>query len=241
MKRTLFLSSIGAALFLAPVLLSAQSQETPSGRPNGRPGAPGQFRRGNPDAGPMERGPAMAPRRDFRAELGLSEAQQADMRKTMENARKDRLRKSTDLRIANLDLRSLLRGEKVDEKAVAVKLAEAQAAQAALMKLRVDSAMAMKRILTPEQQKKLAEFRSERRRARLGRGMRMPDRPGNRGNNRSPRMRRMMPGGAGAGQGAGFGAGAAEEFDLDLDNEVDTADFDLDAEDGASSIPAVLR
>jgi Spy/CpxP family protein refolding chaperone len=141
------------------------------------------------------------------AELGLTDVQQADMRKVMEGARRDRLRKSTDLKIARMDLQSLLREEKVDEKAVSSKLAEAQAAQGALLKLRVDSALQLKRILTPEQQKRMNEMRDRRRMNWMDGGSRMrrsqPGRPGTR-----PRM------GAGPGEG---------DFDLDLD--------DLDSDD----------
>jgi Spy/CpxP family protein refolding chaperone len=152
-------------------------------------GQPGQM-------GPMGQMRPMKPRRDIKAELGLTDVQRADIRKARENARRERLRKSTDLKIANLDLKSLLRAEKVDEKAIATKLAEAQAAQGALLKLRVDTALAMKRILTPEQQKKLEEIRGENGRNRMGRrmmrrGMRMHgmNGPGAMGPHMMPGMR----------------------------------------------------
>jgi Spy/CpxP family protein refolding chaperone len=148
----------------------------------------------------------MQRRKALRAELGLTDVQQADIRKAMESARRDRLRKSTDLKIARMDLQSLLRAEKVDEKAVAAKLAEAQAAQGALMKLRVDTALAMKRILTPEQQKKLAEMRADRR----GRGMAWGMRKGGM-NGRGRLGPRGMP---------GLGRGMRDEdSDLDLEDE----------------------
>ncbi len=135
-------------------------------------------------------------------ELGLTDVQQADLRKGMEGARRDRLRKSTDLKIARMDLQSLLRAEKVDEKAVSAKLAEAQAAQGALLKLRVDSALGVKRILTPEQQKKMNEMRDRRRMHWMGGGSRMRgSQPGR------PRMRHRM--GAGPGE---------RDFDLDPDD-----------------------
>lgn len=213
MKASVFLSSCAAALLLAPVLVSAQTQDV---QPN-----PNPRRQGPPQAnqmGPMgQMGPMspMRPRRDIKAELGLTEVQQADIRKAKETAQRERLRKSTDLKIANLDLKSLLRAEKVDEKAVMAKLAEAQAAQGALLKLRVDNALAMKRILTPEQQKKLQEIRGENGRNRMGqrmmrRGMRMHGMNGG-----APMGPRMMPGGPG------------DDSGLDLD---------IEDEDGASSV-----
>lgn len=207
MKTSLFLNSFAAALFLTPVLVSAQTQDAQPDRPN-----PGRQGPGQPQAGPMgpmgQMGPMKA-RRDIKAELGLTDVQQADIRKAMEAAHRDRLRKSTDLKIANLDLKSLLRAEKIDEKAIAAKLAEAQAAQGALLKLRIDSALAMKRVLTPEQQKKLMELRSENR----GQGMR-------------PRM--MMRGRQGMGPHMMPGMGMRDD-DSDLD-------LDLEDEDGAGPV-----
>lgn len=155
----------------------------------------------------MASGPAQ-PRHNLREQLGLTDVQQADIRRAMENARRDRLRKSTDLKIARLDLMSLLREEKVDEKAIAAKLAEASAAQSALFKLRVDSALAMKRILTPEQQKKLAEIRADRGRQRMGQRMRGQGMRGMPGFGHGP----MGPGGPGL-------RGGEAEFDFDLEDE----------------------
>jgi hypothetical protein len=113
-----------------------------------------------------------------------------------------------------MDLQSLLREEKVDEKAIAAKLAEASAAQAALLKLRVDSALAMKRILTPEQLKKYSELRADRGRQHMGQRMRG--------------MPRRAPGAMGRGMGPhGPGPG-----DLDDDSEIEFEDMDRDFVDG---------
>jgi len=142
--------------------------------------------------------------------LGLTETQQTDIRKALEAVDRDRLRRSTDLKMAKLDLRSLLREEKVDEKAVAAKVAEASAAQGALLKLRVDAALAMKRILTPEQQKKFAELRADH---GTRRGQRM-------------RMRGMTRRGLGP-TGRGMGPeGPGDDLDLDLDVDDENSDRD---------------
>ena len=214
MKRSILLNSLAAALLLTPVLIYAQAQDAQPNRPNprrqgGQPPEGGQM-------GPMGQmgadGPPMRPRRDIKAELGLTDVQQADIRKAMESARRDRLRKSTDLKIASMDLKSLLRAEKVDEKAVAAKLAEAQAAQGALLKLRVDTALAMKRILTPEQQKKLGEIRGSQGQKRMRQRMMM--RGMNHGGAMGPQM---MPG--------------MRDDDSDLD-----LDLDLDDEPGPAPV-----
>ena len=162
--------------------------------------------------GPMEPG-SMQRRQAAKAELGLTDVQQADIQKAVETARRDRLRKSTDLKIAKMDLRSLLRAEKVDEKAIAAKLAEAQAADGALMKIKVDTALAMKRILTPEQQKKFAQMREGRGRQRMGQRMKMRGIMNRRGmNGAGPRGQHMMPG------------MRDDDSDLDLEDEDGMAD-----------------
>lgn len=168
MKRALFLSSLTALLLVSPAFSSAQPPDGPANRPMPRRDGPGSPRRPGGDPGPDQgsgRASMMQRRqglRDVATELGLTDVQKADVRKAVETSRRDRLRKSTDLKIASMDLRSLLRAEKVDEKAVGLKLAEVQAAQASLAKLRVDTVLAMKRILTPEQQKKMSEMRGAR-------------------------------------------------------------------------------
>jgi len=205
MKNPLLLSSLAGVLLVAPGLVSAQPENNPpqnnqreNNRPN--PGRPGQMRPGH-----MQQGPEGAPMRGqgmALANLGLTDVQKADLRKARETARRDRLRKSTDLKIARMDLQSLMRADKVDEKAVAAKLAELQAAQGALTKLGVDTALAMKRIFTPEQQKKISEMRATGGRQRTMQGMR--------GRMQQRMKMRGRP-------GRGGNADQNPDFDLDLD------------------------
>lgn len=205
MKTSLFITTLAASLFLSPALVAAQPQDAPPNRPNQGQGDP-QMRRGAGPGAPMqERRMAM------HLDLGLTDVQKADIQKLRETSRKDRLRKSTDLKIARLDLHSLLRAEKVDEKAVAAKLAEVSAAQGAMLKLHVDSALAMKRILTPEQQKKMQAMRANRGQQRMNRGMRMQGRGQGQGRGRG-RMGHPM--------GAEPG-GDETELDLNEDHDLD--------------------
>ncbi len=211
MKPSIFLTSFAAALLLSPALGSAQPQEAPQNPPKTRRMAPGMAGAPGEGRGMMQR------RQAVKAELGLTDAQKADIQKAMESNRRDRLRKTTDLKIAGLDLRSLLRAEKVDDKAVAARLAEAQAAQAALLKLRVDTALAMKRILTPEQQKKMGELRAGRGMQHVGQRMKMRGMgqgPGRMGRPHGRSGRPMM------GRGG-------DDLDLDLDLDLES-DLDLE-------------
>lgn len=199
MKLSLFVTFFAALLLASPAL--AQPPEGP--REGSRPQVEREVRRERPQ------GRVGARQRTERArlDLGLTDSQKADLREAREGARREKLRTSTDMKIASLDLKSLLRAEKVDEKAVAAKLAEVQAAQGALLKLRVDSALAMKRILTPEQQKMLTEHRGGRPGMKQrNRGMRSP---GNRGKGRSR-------------DGRSYGSGGPfDDAGVDLDPDAD--------------------
>ncbi len=214
MKTPFFLTSVAAALLLSPIVASAQPPEAPPNPPNQRRMAPGRAGMPGEGRGLMER------RQAVKAELGLTDAQKADLQKAMESNRRDRLRKSTDFKIASLDLKSLLRAEKVDEKAVAAKLAEAQAAQGALLKLRVDTALAMKRILTPEQQKKIGQLRGMN---RMDQRMKMRGMGLGQGRGERPMLRQGHPRPMMDGRGG-------DDLDLDLESELDS---DLDGEKAA--------
>lgn len=219
MKRSLLLTTLCATALIAPVLSWAQPPRPPMNRPTApRAGEP------QPTGEGQRRTPGVE-RRHFRSELGLTDAQVADIQKSRDSARRERLLKTTDLRIARMDIRSLLRAEKVDEKALAAKVAEAQAAQGALLKIKVDSALAMKRILTPEQQKRFMEMRGAHGRARMGQRMRMRGSAGPGAARRGQGMRRMMPGPQG-----GIGPGDDEDLDLDL------LDFAGDAAPGGGDL-----
>lgn len=243
MKNSIFRTTFAAALLVTPAFVAAQSQDSPKDAPKApaqgpagpMTGHPGMMAGGmgpmNPMMMKMRPGAAQGPmtgmrqRRDLKAELGLSDVQQADLRKAREAGQKDRILKQAAARVARMELKSLLRADKVDDKAVAAKLAEVQAAQGALLKIRVDQALAMKRILTPEQQKKLQSMRADRGGRRMGRAM------GRRAIGRRAMGRRMMRGpmnGAGGaapmGPGAGRGrmgrpAGHPGGDDLELDDQ----------------------
>ncbi len=182
MKPSFFLTSLAAALLLSPIVASAQPPEAPPNPPNQRRMGPGRAGMPGENRGRMER------REAVKARLALTDAQKADLQKAMESNRRDRLRKAADFKIASLDLKSLLRAEKADEKAIAAKLAEVQAAQGALLKLRVDTALAMKRLLTPEQQKTMMGQRMKMRAMGRGQGR------GERLMRRQARPRPMMDG-----------------------------------------------
>jgi Spy/CpxP family protein refolding chaperone len=125
-------------------------------------------------------------------ELGLSDQQAGELKKMWSDERKESVRRRADLRIARMELEELLDAPTVDEKAVAAKVKAVTDLQAAELKSRTDRRLAVKRILTPEQQQKMKELRREHARgAREGRAWRR-GRPGT-------RRPAMGPGGPGPG------------------------------------------
>lgn len=100
---------------------------------------------------------------EIRDELGLSDSQVNQLRKLWTDQRKEHIRRRADLEIARLELRSLLDAPTEDERAVGAKVKELGELQASALKARVDARLAMRRILTPEQQRKLRELRPPRR------------------------------------------------------------------------------
>jgi Spy/CpxP family protein refolding chaperone len=113
-------------------------------------------------------GPAARGRRGFDAgrmqtELGLSEDQVAQLQKMRSESRSESIRRRADLRIAQGELRDLLRAPAEDENANNAKVKQVTDLQAAATRSRVEHRLALREILTPEQ---LAKMES------LGRGHR---------------------------------------------------------------------
>src|SRR5512134_350626 len=97
-----------------------------------------------------------APRRPdpaaLRAELGLSDEQAAQMEKIGADGRKLAIRQRADLAIARIELEELMNAPVVDQKAIDARVKAVADLQAAQLKARTDQRLALRRILTPEQQ-----------------------------------------------------------------------------------------
>jgi Spy/CpxP family protein refolding chaperone len=109
------------------------------------------------------------------------------MRNLRAEGRKQAIRHRADVAIARLELEELMDAKTVDEKAVAAKVKAISDLEAAALKARTDERLAMRRLLTPEQQEKLTQLAP---RGWRGRGAR----PGRAWRNRQP-----VPGGPAAG------------------------------------------
>jgi Spy/CpxP family protein refolding chaperone len=122
-------------------------------------------RQGWPDAAALEK------------ELGLSAEQAAQLKKLRVEGRKQAIRHRADLAIARLELRELMDAATVDEKAVAAKVKAISDLQAAALQARTSERLAMRRVLTPEQQAKMKQLAPRGRAGRAGR-MGRAGRPG---------------------------------------------------------------
>lgn len=111
----------------------------------------------------------------IQAELGLSADQAAQIEKLRVEGRKQGIRQRADLAIARIELQELMSAPTVDEEAVAAKVKAISDLQAAGLKARVDERLAMRRVLTPEQQEKMKQLMRQHRQdrgARPGRAWR---------------------------------------------------------------------
>ncbi len=115
---------------------------------------------GGPQGPPSGHGPGFGPgggKGRIKAELGLTDEQESQLRKLHGEQRKAHIRRRADLQIARMDLRELLAAKAVDDKAVAAKMKEINDLTAAGLKAHVDQRLAMRKVLTPEQIEKMQQ------------------------------------------------------------------------------------
>ena len=108
-------------------------------------------------------GPAGGPQAGgLRAELGLSPEQSTQLDKIRAGARKLAIRHRADVSIARIELEELMNAPTVDQKAIDAKVKAISDLQAAQLRARIDERLAVRRVLTPEQQEKMKELRQRR-------------------------------------------------------------------------------
>ena len=134
----------------------------------------------------------------LQAELGLTAEQAAQMQKARADGRKQAIRQRADLAIARLELEELMGAPVVDQKAIDAKVAAISGLEAAGLKARTDQRLALRKMLTPEQQEKMKQLMRE------NRGSRGP-RPARSGRERRPGSPGQPP--------PGQGGPSAEEAD----------------------------
>ena len=122
---------------------------------------------------------AQEPRRERRANLaaiqadiGLSDQQVAEIRRIHLQERKAAIRRNADLRIARMELDELMSAATLDEAAIAARVKTLGELQAASLKARTESRLAIRRLVTAEQYQKMQQERHRAVRARRARPMR---------------------------------------------------------------------
>lgn len=115
-----------------------------------------------------------ANRAAIQAELGLSDEQAAEIRRIHLQERKAAIRRNADLRIARLELEELMSAATVDEAKVAARVKALGELQAAALKDRTESRLAIRRLVTAEQFQKMQQARRGAVRAHRARRGRPP-------------------------------------------------------------------
>jgi len=99
----------------------------------------------------------------WQQELGLNDDQVGQIQKLRADARRRAIRQRADLQLARLNLREAIQASPVDEKLVQARTKELSDLRSANLRARVETGLAVRRILTPEQQEKAKELRGARR------------------------------------------------------------------------------
>jgi Spy/CpxP family protein refolding chaperone len=120
---------------------------------------------------------AMLENERMRTELGITEQQAERLRQIAVDAEKFSVKTRADIAVRSMELRELLRADKPEREAVMKKVQEISDLRGQVMKQRIDSLLATKAVLTPEQQKKMRAFREHQRRPGAGRERFRPQRP----------------------------------------------------------------
>lgn len=110
--------------------------------------------------GPGRREPVVWDAAGMKERLGLTDQQMEQLRSRRLEAAKERVKIRSDMRIARIELRELMTSPTPDEKAVMAKARQIGDLYAQLLETRVAHGLALKKILSPEQQQKLREMRA---------------------------------------------------------------------------------
>lgn len=137
---------------------------------------------------PRPRGPGDP--ETMKQELVLNDQQVSQLRKLRMDGRKAAIRRQADTQLARIGLQELLESESADEKALQARIKELSDLHAAGLRARVDAQLALRKILTPEQQQKLKQLRAQRPRERFDGPQDPPPGPPL---ERAPRPRRPGP------------------------------------------------
>ena len=127
----------------------------------------GMMREGGKHGDMMERYQAM---QMMMRHLGLNGKQKAEVESIMTAHMKDIIMKQADLKIAELDFKSILSKDPIDMKAAESKLKDIEAMETALFLSHLTVHQDIKSVLTPEQRKKMKEMKEMMEMHMMGKG-----------------------------------------------------------------------
>jgi len=158
---------VAAAMMLGlafPVMAQTMGPPVQSGPPGmGGPGLMGPGPRPGPAYGHEDRwssheGPLITIMLDHAQEFGLTPDQERKLRDLRTEFAKESVRRTADIRVAEIDLNSLLEQEKWDLTKIEPKVKEIAALQGDLRLARIKTLAAGREVLTPEQVEKLKQI-----------------------------------------------------------------------------------
>jgi Spy/CpxP family protein refolding chaperone len=98
-----------------------------------------------------------------RTYLNLTDPQAQQLREILVNAEKSSVETRAQLTVRGIELRELLRADNPDAAAVMKKVQEISDLRAEMMKQHIQAFLNAQKVLTPEQRKKIRQFRENRR------------------------------------------------------------------------------
>lgn len=135
-------------------------------RPQDRPMMQGRMQPGMHGEGSRPGMMGMGPNiMALKEKLNLTPQQEESLQKIFMEARKDLIRKRAEIEITSLELAEILRGSNPDYKQIEVKVRQMEKMQADMKLAGIKSFLDAKKLLTPEQVKKLEELREMKGRA----------------------------------------------------------------------------
>jgi Spy/CpxP family protein refolding chaperone len=108
------------------------------------------------------RGPGHPDVARLQQELGLSTEQADQLRKIWTDERKQAIRRRADIAVARIELEEALDARTLDEKAVAAKEKALADLQVSALEARTSHRLALRRLLSPEQQEKMRQLMRRR-------------------------------------------------------------------------------
>ncbi len=91
--------------------------------------------------------------------LDLNDGQKSQMRQIMLDTRKRNIETEARLKVARLELHELMQEDDPDQKKIDAKITEVSKLRETMMRAHVESRLAVQKLLTPEQRKRMQELR----------------------------------------------------------------------------------